>query len=437
MSVEIKSVKKWSVAFFKGVRAGDRLLSINSNEINDFLDYDFYMKEEALTLELERKGKVKAVKIKKSPEDDIGLEFESYLMDKQKRCKNKCIFCFIDQNPEGMRESIYFKDDDSRLSFLFGNYITLTNLEDSDIDRIIKMHISPVNVSVHTMNKELRVKMMKNKRAGECLSYIYRLAEAGIELNTQLVLCPGINDGEELEYSISELSRLYPAVRSIAAVPVGVTRHREGLFEMPEYTKESAAEVIDIIDRMGGELKKKHGTRLVYAADEFYLKAGRSIPDADYYEDYPQIENGVGMWNSFADEAEDIISELDAEADIKKSLSLATGAAAYPLINETAKRLSAIYPGLEINTYEIKNDFYGHSVTVAGLITGGDLINQLRGRALGQELIIPDVMLRSEGDLFLDNVSLEDAERELGVKIRTVSESTGFELVKMILDITD
>lgn len=437
MSVEIKSVKKWSVAFFKGVRAGDRLLSINSNEINDFLDYDFYMKEEALTLELERKGKVKAVKIKKSPEDDIGLEFESYLMDKQKRCKNKCIFCFIDQNPEGMRESIYFKDDDSRLSFLFGNYITLTNLEDSDIDRIIKMHISPVNVSVHTMNKELRVKMMKNKRAGECLSYIYRLAEAGIELNTQLVLCPGINDGEELEYSISELSRLYPAVRSIAAVPVGVTRHREGLFDMPEYTAEAAAQVIDIIDRMGGELKKKHGTRLVYAADEFYLKAGRSIPDADYYEDYPQIENGVGMWTSFADEAEDIISELDVKADIKKSLSLATGAAAYPLINETAKRLSAIYPGLEINTYEIKNDFYGHSVTVAGLITGGDLINQLRGRALGQELIIPDVMLRSEGDLFLDNVSLEDAERELGVKIRTVSESTGFELVKMILDITD
>ncbi len=437
MSVEIKSVKKWSVAFFKGVRAGDRLLSINSNEINDFLDYDFYMKEEALTLELERKGKVKAVKIKKSPEDDIGLEFESYLMDKQKRCKNKCIFCFIDQNPEGMRESIYFKDDDSRLSFLFGNYITLTNLEDSDIDRIIKMHISPVNVSVHTMNKELRVKMMKNKRAGECLSYIYRLAEAGIELNTQLVLCPGINDGEELEYSISELSRLYPAVRSIAAVPVGVTRHREGLFDMPEYTAETAGQVIDIIDRMGGELKKKHGTRLVYAADEFYLKAGRSIPDADYYEDYPQIENGVGMWTSFTDDAEDIISELDAEADIKKSLSLATGAAAYPLINETAKRLSAIYPGLEINTYEIKNDFYGHSVTVAGLITGGDLINQLRGKALGQELIIPDVMLRSEGDLFLDNVSLEDAERELGVKIRTVSESTGFELVKMILDITD
>ena len=433
--VEIKSVKKWSVAFFKGIKAGDKLLSINSNAINDFLDYDFYIKEEKLCLEIEHKGKAKTVKIKKSADDDIGLEFESYLMDKQRRCKNKCIFCFIDQNPEGMRESIYFKDDDSRLSFLFGNYITLTNLEDSDIDRIIKMHISPVNISVHTMNKELRVKMMKNKRAGECLSYIYRLAEAGIELNTQLVLCPGINDGKELEYSISELGKLYPAVRSIAAVPVGVTKYREGLFEMPEYNKETAGQVIDIIDRMGNELKSKHGTRLVYAADEFYLKAEREIPDADYYEDYPQIENGVGMWSSFQDEAADMIEDLDKKADIRKSLSLATGTAAYPLINETAKRLMAIYPGLEINAYEIKNDFYGHSVTVAGLITGGDLINQLKDKKLGQELIIPDVMLRSEGDLFLDNVSLEDAERELGVKIRTVSASTGYELIKTILDI--
>ncbi len=435
MSVEIKSVKKWSVAFFRGIKAGDKLLSINSNAINDFLDYDFYIKDEKLCLEFEHKGKVKTAKIKKGAEDDIGLEFESYLMDKQRRCKNKCIFCFIDQNPEGMRESIYFKDDDSRLSFLFGNYITLTNLEDSDIDRIIKMHISPVNISVHTMNKELRVKMMKNKRAGECLSYIYRLAEAGIELNTQLVLCPGINDGKELEYSISELGKLYPAVRSIAAVPVGVTKHREGLFDMPEYDEETAGQVIDIIDRMGNELKKKHGTRLVYAADEFYLKAGRGIPDADYYEDYPQIENGVGMWSSFQDEAADMIEELDKKADIKKSLSLATGVAAYPLINETAKRLTAIYPGLEINAYEIKNDFYGHSVTVAGLITGGDLINQLKDKKLGQELIIPDVMLRSEGDLFLDNVSLEDVERELQVKIRTVSTSTGIELIKTILDI--
>ena len=433
MSVEIKSVKKWSVAFLKGIKAGDRLLSINSNEINDFLDYDFYINEEKLCLEIERKGKIKTITLKNKG-DDIGLEFESYLMDKQKRCRNKCIFCFIDQNPEGMRESIYFKDDDSRLSFLFGNYITLTNLTDSDIDRIIKMHISPVNISVHTMNRELRTQMMNNKNAGRCLDYIYRLAEAGVEINTQLVLCPGINDGKELEYSISELMKLYPSVKSIAAVPVGITKHREGLFKMPEYTKETSAQVIDIIDRMGAEFKAANGTRLVYAADEFYLKAEREIPKEDYYEGYPQIDNGVGMWCSLSDEADEFMAELDKSTDIKRCVSLATGTAAYPLIKQIAERLSVIYPGLEANVYEIKNDFYGHSVTVAGLVTGTDLIKQLKDKKLGQTLIIPDVMLRSEGDLFLDNISLEDVSKELGVEVCTVSSASGFELIKVILD---
>lgn len=434
MAVEIKNVKKWSAAFLKGIKAEDKLLSINGNEINDFLDYDFYISEDKLCLEIEHKGKIRTLNIRKNDENDIGLEFESYLMDKQKRCKNKCIFCFIDQNPEGMRESIYFKDDDSRLSFLFGNYITLTNLTDKDIDRIIKMHISPVNISVHTMNRELRVKMMNNKNAGNCLDYIYRLAEAGIELNTQLVLCPGINDGKELEYSIGELSKLFPAVKSIAAVPVGITRHREGLFNMPEYTKETASQVIDIIDRMGTDLKEKHGTRLVYAADEFYLKAEREIPDSDYYETYPQIENGVGMWNSFLTEADDFIEGLDKSADIQKSVSLATGTAAYPLINGTAKRLMEIYPKLEINVYEIKNNFFGHSVTVAGLVTGQDLINQLKNKQLGDELLIPDVMLRSEGDLFLDSISLAEVSESLGVKVRAVRESSAVELIRNISD---
>ncbi len=433
MAVEIKNVKKWSACFFKGVKAGDRLLSINSNEINDFLDYDFYINEDKLCLEIEHKGTTKKITLKNKG-DDIGLEFESYLMDKQKRCRNKCIFCFIDQNPEGMRESIYFKDDDSRLSFLFGNYITLTNLTDSDIERIIKMHISPVNISVHTMNRELRVKMMNNKNAGNCLDYVYRLADAGIEINTQLVLCPGINDGKELEYSISELMKLYPSVQSIAAVPVGVTKHREGLFDMPEYNKETSAQVIDIIDRMGASFKQKHGTRLVYAADEFYLKAEREIPDEDYYESYPQIDNGVGMWCSLGREADEFIAELDKSTPIKRSVSLATGTAAYPLIKQIAERLMAVYPGLEADVYEIKNNFYGHSVTVAGLVTGSDLIKQLKDKRLGQMLIIPDVMLRSEGDLFLDNVSLEDVRRELGVELCTVSSASGFELIKCILN---
>ena len=431
MSVEIKSVKKWSVAFLKGVRAGDRLVSVNGNEINDFLDYDFYVSDgEKLSFLFERDGKSRTVTFGKK--SDFGLEFESYLMDKQKRCRNKCIFCFIDQNPEGMRESIYFKDDDSRLSFLFGNYITLTNLTDADVERIIKMHISPVNISVHTMNPELRVRMMNNKNAGECLSYIYRLAEAGIEINTQLVLCPGINDGKELRYSITELGKLYPAVQSIAAVPVGVTKHREGLFDMPSYTRETAGDVIDIIDSFGEAFIGQYGTRLVYAADEFYLKAEREIPEADYYETYPQIENGVGMWRDFLCQAEAETKSIVKNTDREKTVSLATGTAAYPLIKQLADRLTELYPKVRINVYEIKNDFFGHSVTVAGLVTGGDLINQLKGKELGEKLLIPDVMLRSEGDLFLDSISLEDAEEELGIKITPVYTSSSAQLIKDI-----
>lgn len=433
MSVEIKSVKKWSVAFLKGVKAGDRLLSVNGNEINDFLDYDFYVADaEKLIFEFEREGKARKVSFSKKGE--FGLEFDSFLMDKQKRCRNKCIFCFIDQNPEGMRESIYFKDDDSRLSFLFGNYITLTNLTDADIDRIIKMHISPINISVHTMNPELRVRMMQNKNAGKCLDYIYRLADEGIELNTQLVLCPGINDGEELRHSIQQLGKLYPAVQSIAAVPVGITKHRQGLFDMPSYTKETAGEVIDIINSFGDTFLEAYGTRLVYAADEFYLKAEREIPDADYYEAYPQIENGVGMWRDFICEAEEELDSLKKTADEEKTVSLATGTAAYPLIKHLTDKLTKLYPKLNINVYEIKNDFFGHSVTVAGLVTGTDLINQLKGRELGEYLLIPDVMLRSEGDLFLDSISLADAEKELGVKIKPVLTSSSVQLIKDILN---
>ena len=429
--VEIKSVLRKSPAEKAGIKGGDLLLKVNSHEINDFLDYQFYVEESLLTIEYEHKGKVKTVRVKKSEYDDLGLEFETYLMDKERRCKNKCIFCFVDQNPKGMRESIYFKDDDSRLSFLFGNYITLTNLTERDVERIIEMHITPVNISVHTMNKELRVKMMKNKNAGECLDIIGHLAENGIEINTQLVLCPGINDGEELKYSLQKLSELYPGVQSIAAVPVGVTKHRDGLFDMPEYTKETAAEVIDIITEFGDKFKEKHGTRLCYAADEFYLKAERELPSDEYYENYCQLENGVGMWTSFKDEFTSGLYDIEDDGEERK-LSLATGEAAYPLIKELCDEVTKKFPNVKINVYKIENDFFGHSVTVAGLVTGKDLINQLKGKELYEKLIIPDVMLRSEGDLFLDNVSVEDVEEALSVPLDVTFSADGYDLLDKI-----
>ena len=421
--VEIKSVIKKSPADKAGLKGGDLLLKVNSHEINDFLDYQFYVEESRLTIEYEHKGSVKSVLIKKDEYDDLGLEFETYLMDKERRCKNKCIFCFIDQNPKGLRESIYFKDDDSRLSFLFGNYITLTNLSERDIEKIIEMHISPVNVSVHTMNKELRVKMMKNKNAGESLSVLHRLAENGIAINTQLVLCPGINDGEELRYSLEKLGELGENLQSIACVPVGVTKHRVGLFEMPEYSKDTASEVIDIVDEYGEKFKDKYGTRLVYAADEFYLKSGRELPEGEYYETYCQIENGVGMWTSLKEE---FLFEIEncEESDPQTHLSVATGVAAYPLIKELAEIFQSKYNKSKIDVYEIKNDFFGHSITVAGLITGNDLINQLKDKPLAKYLAIPSVMLRSEGDLFLDSVSVEEVEEVLGVTLK-VDDCTG------------
>lgn len=429
--VEIKSVIKKSPADKAGLKGGDLLLKVNSHEINDFLDYQFYVEESRLTIEYEHKGSVKTVLVRKDEYDDLGLEFETYLMDKERRCKNKCIFCFIDQNPKGMRESIYFKDDDSRLSFLFGNYITLTNLTERDVERIIEMHITPVNISVHTMNKELRVKMMKNKNAGESLDIIRHLAENGISINTQLVLCPGINDGDELRYSLQKLSELYPGVESIAAVPVGITKHREGLFDMPEYTKETASEVIDIITEFGDSFKEKHGTRLCYAADEFYLKAERPFPDAEYYENYVQLENGVGMCTSFKDEFMSGLYDIDDDGE-ERVLSLATGEAAYPLISELCGEVTKKFPNIKINVYKIENDFFGHTVTVAGLVTGKDLINGLKGKELGEKLIIPDVMLRSEGDLFLDNFSVRDVEEALSIPLDVTFSADGYDLIDKI-----
>lgn len=438
MSVKIKNVKKFSKCALLGIHSGDILLSVDGNEIEDVLDYDFYMTDGKVTLEFLCKGRKKTVKTTK---EKCGLEFETYLMDKQQGCKNKCIFCFIDQLPKGMRKTLYFKDDDSRLSFLFGNYITLTNLSEHEIERIIKMHISPVNISVHTMNPELRVRMMKNPKAGESLEIIKRFAEAGIKMNTQLVLCPGFNDGEELKYSLSELSKLYPSVSSIAAVPVGLTKYREGLEKLSPFTKETAGDVIDIIEKFGDEFKDKNGTRLCYPADEFYLKAGRPLPQEDFYEDYPQIENGVGMWTSFKTDYLNYFEHLDKDSVCteEKTVSFATGTAAYPLMCDFAKKIEEKIPKIHVNVYEIHNDFFGESITVAGLITGQDLINQLKGKNLGQALFISSNMVIGSyqeecESIFLDDITLTKAGKELNVNIIPVSENIS-ETMQKILEV--
>jgi len=429
VSVKIKDVEKDSVCY-KKISAGDTLVAVNSHEINDVLDYRFYTSACKLKLEIETaKGKCRTVKIKKGEYDDLGLCFETYLMDKHHSCKNKCIFCFIDQMPKGMRDSLYFKDDDSRLSFLFGNYVTLTNLTDKDIDRIIEMRISPVNVSVHTMNPELRVQMMKNPNSGTSLRYLNRLADAGIKLNTQLVLCPGINDGKELEFSLSELGKLYPAVQSIACVPVGLTKHREGLYPLELYNKKTATAVIDTVDDFNAHFKHFKGETIAFAADEFYLCAGKDIPSADYYGDYPQLENGVGMWRLMEDEFISALDSSDFELAADRSITAVTGAAAYPLIKKLADMAENKYNKLKINVVKINNDFFGESVTVAGLLTGQDILSQLEGRTLGDELIIPDSALRDGEDVFLDDMTVTELSEKLGVPV-TSCVADGYELLE-------
>ncbi len=428
MSAEIIDVVKKSPCSRKRIKKGWVLEKINAHEINDILDYNFYANEFEVTLELKKpNGKTVKKKIRKDENEDLGLVFNTYLMDKQKTCKNKCVFCFIDQLPQGMRESLYFKDDDSRMSFLFGNYITLTNLTDRDVQRMIEMHINPVNISVHTMNPELRVEMMKNPKAGEVLKYIDVLASHGTHLNTQLVLCPGINDGKELEFSIEKLASLYPAVQSIAAVPVGLTKFRENLPKLSEYTPESAKEVVETIEKYSKRFKEELGTHLVYASDEFYLKAGLPLPQNEDYEDYPQIENGVGMWTDLEYTFTQAMQDDEGEVSDEKKL-IATGSLAFPLMKKLSRMFYEKYKK-EIEVVEIKNDFFGHTITVSGLITGKDLISQLKDKYEFSQLLISSTMLRSEGDMFLDSITLEEAEKELDCRIIPVS-SDGYELLE-------
>ena len=433
--VKITEVSPGGRAHKAGVRAGDTLISINNNTIKDVLDYRFYLTERKVELLLSRGDDEYSVKISKGEYDDIGLEFETPLMDKKHSCTNKCIFCFIDQNPEGLRESLYFKDDDSRLSFIHGNYVTLTNMTQEDVDRIIKMRMSPINVSVHTTNPELRVKMMKNKHSGEVLKYLNDFADAGLSMCGQIVLCRGVNDGEELMRSLTDLAALSAAMSSVAIVPAGLTKFREKLYPLTDFTKDEAAEIIDMINSFGDVHKEKHGTRLFYAADEFYLKAEREIPDSDYYEDYPQIENGVGMIRSLVDEFGFALSNAEDVPEIlneKRHVSLVTGSASYPMIKEQVDRLCQLCPNLSVEIYEVVNNFFGRSITVSGLLTGKDICEQLDGKPLYEELLIPQNCLRHGEDVFLCGMTVEEMSEKLGVPVRT-SGSDGYELCEAIL----
>lgn len=431
MAVKIFDVTTGSHADKAGIKKGETLLSINSNEIVDVLDYRFYQVNRKLTLEVEDEDKnVRTIEMTKGEYEEIGLEFETYLMDKQHSCRNKCIFCFIDQLPKGMRESLYFKDDDSRLSFLFGNYITLTNITEHEIDRIIKMHISPINVSVHTTNPELRCKMMNNRFAGDTLKYLKRFADAGITLNCQIVSCPGINDGDELVRTLTDLENL--GVNMTAIVPVGLTRYRENLYPLVPYNKETAGQTIDIIEKMGDECVKKHGRRIFFPGDEFYLLAEREIPSPEFYEDFSALEDGIGMIAYLTDDVGWKLEELDADESLCHKVTIACGEGVFPYMKRIMSMINEKFPNITINTRAIKNNFFGGGVNVSGLVTGGDLIDQLRDDDLGDRLIITSSMLRFENDLFLDDVSTDDVERDLGVTLVPVN-NNGNDLVEAVI----
>ena len=434
--VTITDVLPKSRAAKVGIKKDDILISINGREICDVLDYRFYLADENIDILIKRETETLRFSIKKEEYDDIGLDFETPLMDKKHSCENKCIFCFIDQLPKGMRETLYFKDDDSRLSFLHGNYVTLTNMHDKDIDRIIEMHISPVNVSVHTTNPELRCKMMHNKRAGDVLSYLKRLADANIALCCQIVLCKGINDKEELDKTLHDLMELRPALQSVAIVPAGLTKFRNGLYELESFTKEDARSVIQQINTYGDWCQKKFGTRLFFPADEFYIKAELPLPTDEFYEDYSQIENGVGMLTDMQTcidfELEDITPY--AAFSGSRNVSIATGYAAYTHICNIADKLMKTFDGLSITVYKIKNNFFGDTITVAGLLTAKDISEQLKDKNLGEALLVPATALRADGEVFLDDVSPEELSKTLGIKV-IPTHSEACEFIENILGI--
>ena len=411
---------------------GDVLLTIDGEEIEDIFDYDYMTDSESFVMTVQKKnGEEWELEIESGGED-LGLTFENGLMSEYRSCRNKCIFCFIDQMPPGMRETLYFKDDDSRLSFLQGNYITLTNMSDRDIDRIIRFHLSPINISVQTMNPELRCRMLNNRFAGEALKKIDRLYEAGTEMNGQIVLCKGVNDGEELRYTIERLAAYAPHMQSVSVVPVGLSKFRDGLYPLEPFTKEDACQVIDLIEEWQKKLYEKHKLHFIHASDEWYILAERELPEESRYDGYIQLENGVGMIRLLYEEFMDALGEKEDDGKTEE-LSMATGFLPYPYLKRLLDRMAEVYPGRKIHLYPIRNDFFGEMITVAGLITGQDLVAQLKGKPLGSRLLLPSVMFKSGEEVFLDDMTRSQAEAALQIPINIVK-SGGYDLLSAILD---
>lgn len=412
---------------------GDRLISVNGNAIMDVLDYMYYTYDARLTIELETPAGVrKTVHVRKREGEDLGLDFEEYLMDCPMECTNNCVFCFVDQMPPGMRKSLYFKDDDARMSFLTGSYITLTNLTERELQRICDLKISPVNVSVHTTNGALRAAMMGNAAAGDILERVKMLSEAGITMNCQVVCCPGYNDGSELLNTIHDLAAFYPHVASVAVVPVGLTKYREGLEPLHPFDMENAKETIDLVEHFAAQCQGYYGSRIVYCSDEFYLLAKRSLPEDDYYEDYAQLDNGVGMLRLLKTEFDAALRLIEPDEGDSVPFSIATGTAAAPYIEKLLMTAMEKCDKIKGQVFPIKNDFFGHAINVAGLITAQDMIAQLKGKNLGKRLLIPKNMLRHGETVFLDDLTIEDVERELQVQVVQVPQD-GAELLFAML----
>ena len=415
----ISKVYKDSIAWELGIEVGDLLISINDQPIHDIIEYRFLLSDEYLEVEIKKKNnEIYVYEIEKDYDEDLGIEFTNPIIDKAKSCRNKCVFCFIDQLPKGMRETLYFKDDDSRLSFLQGNFVTLTNMSEEDIDNIIRYRISPINISVHTTNPELRQKMIKNKFAGRLYEIMQRLADAQIQMNCQIVLCPGYNDKAELERTVSDLTKLYPYVNSAAAVPVGITKHRDHLPNLEIFNEQTAGETIELVHELQEKYLNELGTRFIFLSDEFYIMANKKLLDYDDYEGFIQFENGVCMISKLEREINDYLQTIsDEKINSKKKISIATGHSAYEFIKNMASCIMNKCPGVEIAVYKIVNNFFGETITVSGLITATDIINQLKDKDLGQTLYIPRSMLKADEEIFLDNITLEELQNTMNIEV--------------------